>query len=197
MLAGSGGLQALPAEMNRGWKLQSEDGTWTVVIMPDFYALETTRYEDWADFKARLQTLTDAIGEVFEPSIERRLGLRYVDRLSEEEVATPEDWRGRVHDALLGAIAHPELGPGVAASQGIVQLRIDDYVNVLLRHGCALTSDSDDPCIYLLDHDCSREAARPFSSSDVMDGVEGLHTAALQIFQASLTSEYFDQLLKG
>lgn len=196
MIVGSGGLQALPSETNRGWRLRSADEAWTVVVMSDFFALETTAYIDWDDFRDRLQTLTQTVEKEFGPSIERRIGLRYVDRIVDSSVTRPTDWRGKIDPALLGPIAHDELGPGVTTTQGLVQLKIDQATNVVLRHGCFADAESDGDSVYLLDHDCARETTRPFVADDVMASVDSLHTTALQVFQASLTTDYFESLRK-
>src|SRR5579862_2582279 len=50
VLTGPAGVQAIPGETNRGWRFRSKDEAWTAVVMPDFFALETTHYADWDDY---------------------------------------------------------------------------------------------------------------------------------------------------
>ena len=66
ILQGPTGVQALPpTATSRGWRLRSKDGAWTAVIMPEFFALETTRYSDWQDYKTRLIALGSAVEGTF------------------------------------------------------------------------------------------------------------------------------------
>jgi uncharacterized protein (TIGR04255 family) len=68
--AGFGGLQALPVQPTaQGWRLRTPDAAWTVLLMPDFFALETTAYEDWKDFRGRIGRLIDAVVVSTDPSV--------------------------------------------------------------------------------------------------------------------------------
>lgn len=177
-----------------GWKLQSPDGEWTVVVTPESYALETSRYLDWDDFAERLHHLTDAVADQFDITIQKRLGLRYVDRISAADIERPQEWEPWIHPTLLGPILHPGFGAAVKAMQGTVTFDVEDANQVVLRHGIVKTGD--DGWSYLLDHDCFHDEAVEFAPDTVMRRAEELHTIALQVFQAAITSEMF-RLLKG
>jgi uncharacterized protein (TIGR04255 family) len=197
VLAGPVGIQAIPGDMSRGWRFRSKDDAWTAIVMPDFFALETTRYHDWDDYRARFEALAKAIEERLAPKIERRLGLRYVGRLVDPAVQKPEDWLGRVHPSLLGVLGHASLRPGVLMTQSLSQLEAPDNIQVLMRQGCIREPDLNPRWVYILDNDCFRESGQRFLVPDLMEGVEQLHTIALQVFQASVTQEYFNELLLG
>jgi uncharacterized protein (TIGR04255 family) len=194
VLPGPSGLQAVPGEATRGWRFRSNDEMWTVVIMPGFFALETTGYDDWTDFSSRLANLVGAVETHLQPSLERRLGIRYVTKLREYDVSAPTDWIGKVEDHLLGPIHHPEIGPGVTSAQALVQIKAPGGYDVLFRYGCLIEPEAGGKWIYLLDSDCFRESGRPFASAGILADAEEIHTIALQIFQSSLTPEYFGVL---
>ena len=73
---------ATSSDQQQGWNFKSSDGTWTVALMPDFFALETRAYSDWGEFSARLDELVRQVGgslhqmsnggSVFASSIESR-----------------------------------------------------------------------------------------------------------------------------
>jgi uncharacterized protein (TIGR04255 family) len=192
---GPGGIQPLVTSPEKGWQFRSPDGAWSVVLMPEFFALETSRYEHWDDFRDRADRTTRAIAGGLAPSMERRIGLRFVDRLTERAVERPIDWRGRVEDALLGPVAHPALGPSVIAAQQLLQLDAGDDVQVVLRQGCI--PEAEGVLVYVLDHDCARERVQPFDADRVLETIELLHLRALQVFQAAITPEYFQELKDG
>lgn len=193
--ANAKGVQSVQHETHRsGWKLQSPDADWTVVVTPDSYSLETSRYLDWEDFSERLRNLTSAVADLFDVTIQNRLGLRYIDRLHAPDIKQPQDWEPWIHPTLLGPILHPGFGTTVKMMQGTVTFDVEEANQVVLRHGFAKTED--DGWSYLLDHDCFHEEAVEFTTDGVMSRAETLHTIALQVFQAAITPEMF-RLLKG
>ena len=198
VLAGPAGVQPMTGETLHGFRFRSRDDSWTVVVMPDFFALETTKYDDWADYNKRLRAVTTAVESSLSPVIERRLGIRYVTRLIDPLVRMPHDWVGKIDDSLLGAIAHPGLSEGLLNSQAVVLLQASEDIQVLLRHGCFPEQDGSGSYSYLLDHDCfSRGRAAILGRGHNEGRASRIHTVALQIFQAALTPEYFRQLWKG
>lgn len=151
------------SDQQRGWNFRSADGAWTVVLMPEFFALETRAYTDWADFSSRLDELVRLVESVLEPSVEQRLGLRFINRV-DPVVRSPDGWKGWIDDRLLGPVLHSAFGPAIKAVQQVLQLDGGDDMEVLLRHGCLLEGSPDDPVWhYLLDQDCSRSGGRAFS----------------------------------
>lgn len=190
------GVQTLPGEVNRGWRLRSSDQTWTAVIMPDFFSLETTRYTEWADFRARLENLARAVASAIEPSLEQRIGLRFIDRIKHPDVKKPEDWLHWIDHTFLGPIAHEKLGQAVTTSQQILQLETGDGRSIILRHGAVRDVEPSGEMIYLIDQDCFVQRGQPFDVDQILDAVEQLHTLALQVFQQAITPELY-RYLKG
>jgi len=186
------------SDQQRGWNCRSADGFWTVVLMPDFFALETRAYTNWTDFSARLDELVRIVEATLRPSLEQRLGLRFIDRIRDPAVQAPGGWEGWIDDRLLGPVLHSAFGPAVKQIQQVLQLDGGDDMEVLLRHGCVLGGSSEKPVWhYLLDHDCSRSGGRAFSADDIHDGVERLHMLALAVFQAAITRKLFAHLRGG
>lgn len=183
------------SDQQRGWNLRSSDGAWTVVLMPEFFALETRAYTDWTDFSARLDELVGLVQSALEPSLEQRLGLRLIDRVKDPVIRSPEGWRGWIDDRLLGPVLHSTFGPAIKAVQQVLQLDGGDDMEVLLRHGCVPEGPADNAVWhYVLDHDCSRSGGRAFSPVDIHGGAERLHTVALAVFQAAVTEKLFKHL---
>lgn len=196
--ASPGGIVPTGSERQQGWNFKSADGAWTVVLMPDFFALETRAYTDWQDFSERLRAVVGQVDEILKPSVERRLGLRFIDRITDPKVGSPQGWEGWIDDRLLGPVLHSSFGPALKGLQQVVQLDGGDNVEVLLRHGFTPEGAGEKQVWpYLLDHDCSRSGGRTFSAEAVMESVEQLHDLALAIFQASITPKLYDHLRGG
>ncbi|MHB1536212.1 MAG: TIGR04255 family protein [Acidimicrobiales bacterium] len=182
-------------DQQQGWNFKSADGAWIVVLMPDFFALESRAYTDWDDFSTRLGELVRQVEGVLAPGVERRVGLRFIDRITDPKITSPTGWEGWINERLLGPILHDNFGPAIKSLQQVLQLDGGDGMEVLLRHGCLV----DDPPVnqvwhYLLDYDCSRSRGRAFSADDIRDTTECLHDLALSVFQASIEPKLYDHL---
>jgi uncharacterized protein (TIGR04255 family) len=174
--------------------MRSEDERWNVVVMPDFFSLETTRYEDWPDFCSRLEALMRAVAGAIEPALEQRVGLRFIDRITHPDVASAKDWGRWIDSSFLGPIAHEKIGAGVTASQQIVQLDAGDGRSLILRHGAARDSEAGGQWTYLIDQDCYVQRGRAFDVDEVLQATETLHTLALQMFQQAITPSLYSYL---
>lgn len=183
-------------DSQQGWSFKSADGAWTVVLMPDFFALEARAYTDWDDFSARLDELVRQVEAVLEPDVERRVGLRFIDRITNPKVTSPTGWEGWINERLLGPILHDPFGPAIKSIQQVLQLDGGDDMEVLLRHGCLIEGPPGDQAWhYLLDHDCSRSRGRRFSADAIKETSDRLHELALSVFQASITPKLHAHLL--
>ena len=177
-----------------GWRMQSTDG-WVVTVMPDNVALESARYTTWsADFLPRLEALIDATTRHIKPATEQRVGLRYVDRVSEPAVARPEAWRGLISDDLLGAILHPVLGPLVVGAQQHVVLDLEDGVRAIVRAGMLGERTAPESLAFVLDFDVFREGVREFDAASIKEAVSHFHDLNLRLFQQVATKELRDRL---
>jgi len=183
---GGGGQQ-------KGWRLLSEDGAWTVALLPDFFALECTGYTSWTEFRERVRGLVDAVLAHLQPTIELRLGLRYVDRISLPVIKEPRGWSGYINEHFLGPALDQQVGPALSALQQLVQLQGPDGVQVLLRHGTQLEQPSGE-WPYVLDTDCFRGDSRGLEVDSLMQSADALHKLALQVFQAAITPQLHELL---
>lgn len=192
VMIGPGGPTSLTSGgKQQGWRLLSENGAWTVALLPDFFALECTGYTSWTEFRQRMTGLAQAVLTHLRPTIELRLGLRYVDRITVPTVDEPLGWSGYINDRLLGTILDKRFGPALISLQQLAQLQGPDGTQALLRHGTQLDPPSG-TWPYVLDTDCFRGDGRALVVDNLIEGADALHRLALQVFQAAITP----QLLK-
>ena len=189
-----GGLSSVPT---RGWRLVSEDGDWSAAIMPDHIALETNAYGTWSHgFRERIHALLEAVHKHAAPRIEERLGLRYVNRLT-ESTSSPRDWSEFVSAELLGPLADDFWGPGVENLQQQVQLDLGSDLRCLFRHGLVPRENGMGFEGYLLDFDVFRQIPRRFSLDDAKKTLDEMNRAALALFQKSLAPHYLATLRRA
>lgn len=184
--AGPEGMHTSAGEARPGWRLRSSDNRWTVVLMPDFIALESTGYTTWTHFNERLSELVTAVQEVVAPGLLQRIGLRYIDKFKIQEAARPEEWVGWVDSSLLTLASMSKFKSAVIASQTMTQLDLGD-TQILFRTSCTPDPGSTNGYSMVLDTDCFDSRGREFNVDEINTTVSTLHRRSLQIFQAVLT----------
>lgn len=128
------------------------------------------------------------------PKIEQRLGLRFVDEIHHPAVQDPLEFRGFISDELLGPLSGGPLSESVRSTQGLIEIAGPDGISINLRHG---SQPSDDSVLYLLDHDCFRQAGRGFDVDDILETSDHMHQLAKQVFQSVITNELYEYLKGG
>ena len=174
-----------------GWQLWTADGSAQATVMPGAVVLQTSRYERWSvSLRPALEALLTVTGEVLEPAVVSRLGLRYIDRFVEPGARTPAAWEGRIHPSLLGAVTHPVFGEHVRGAQQQVELSFDDVHGALLRHGPFVDPAAGGAVSYLVDIDVFDLTPARFVAAELVEGAEVLNRTAASLFQAAVTDEY-------
>lgn len=185
--------QMVAGERTTGWQLKSADGLWTVVLMPDFFALESSRYTTWSEFYRRANDLIRVIDEVGGPALIQRVGLRYVDRIITDSAARPHEWEGLLEAPILGMAGHADLGAAVTVAQTVSVMDFGS-AQVILRSSCATDANSKNGYSTVLDTDCFTATAEAYDAQRLRTTTNDLHILSLQVFQAVLTKEFYETL---
>jgi uncharacterized protein (TIGR04255 family) len=64
------------------WRLNEAEPGWSVVLCPDFLAIETPNYSSRDDFLGRWEYALQALDKLVHPVVFDRLGVRYLNRLT-------------------------------------------------------------------------------------------------------------------
>jgi uncharacterized protein (TIGR04255 family) len=169
-------------------RFANEDGTWLINVGTEWISLETTAYETWVGFRARLADFLAAVPEQVRPSRVTRVGLRFIDQLQARDVSLPTDWRPYIDSGLIGMENSLIFDPRLV--QGLQQLafRIDDS-GINMRHGYIRNDgDADFPSTYVLDSDIFTTTEQPFEVSAMLGRLDRYHDWAWNLFRRSITS---------
>lgn len=109
-------------------------GVFTVVLAPEFVALETSQYTDIDDFAARVVALGEAVEEHYAPGEIHRIGLRFINELRLTAADPKSEMRDAIAASLVGAPGGDELGDTVASAQQVIELAGEES-RMLVRHG--------------------------------------------------------------
>ena len=96
------GPKGIVVEHQMVWRFLNEEDTWRVSLAPNFLSLETDSYASRHDFLERLQKVLLALDKHFEPHIVERFGLRYVNRLFQDNTG---DLPNLVRPEITGVMA--------------------------------------------------------------------------------------------
>ena len=107
VLIGPGGVQ--PQDAGTVWRFEAKDpDAWQVTLAPTFVSLSAKRYTRRSDLLARLTVVLHALESWLQPNVFDRIGIRYVDRVTGEQLARisslvrPEILGVAGHEAALG-----------------------------------------------------------------------------------------------
>jgi uncharacterized protein (TIGR04255 family) len=173
-----------------GWQLRSADGTWIVALASGHVSLESTDYPGWEEFSSRLSTVVEALTQISRPALDQRIGLRYVDRITETDARTAAEWSAYLQPHVLGFAAHPQLGTHVANARQQLLLDLGEGYGAVINHGFLPRDDGN--LDYLLDYDVYREGGRAFDLETLRETLDVLHSDAVKLFHASITPALHD-----
>ena len=113
-LVNQGGMmraEPQPAVLNHNFR--SADGRWLLNLTNSFIALSTPRYTDWETFAHRLDRALAAFFGVYQPAYFERVGLRYVNGFSKQELGLEDcRWNELLQPAVAGLLDDEELSDG-------------------------------------------------------------------------------------
>jgi uncharacterized protein (TIGR04255 family) len=85
VLIGPGGVQ--PQDAGTVWRFETKDpDAWQVTLAPSFVSLSAKRYTRRSDFLTRLTVVLHALEGWLHPNVCDRIGIRYVDRVTGEQL---------------------------------------------------------------------------------------------------------------
>lgn len=184
------------------WRLVDREKAyrWRVSLGVDFVALETSDYDSRADFLDRLRAVVAAVEEAFRPADAKRLGLRYIDRLTGEAV----DRVGELIQSEVLGIMRPADDPPPALDDSIIHLMTEaqflapDAARVQGRWGQLPPNATYDPDAlepidersWVLDLDMFTSEPRPFTTEELLTTATGFATCIYWLFRQMVTEEF-------
>ena len=184
------------------WRLadREKDAPWRVSLGVDFVALETSSYDSRDDFLERLHAVLSAVQLAFKPASASRLGLRYIDRITDEAVDRVADL---IHPGVLGIIRPPEnpepaLGDSVIHMMTEAQFLAPDGARVQGRWGQLPKNATYDPNAlepvdkpsWVLDLDMFTTEPQPFASEDLVTTAMGFAKCLYWLFRQMVTNDF-------
>jgi uncharacterized protein (TIGR04255 family) len=189
------GGQAVHGSSVPGWTFNDEATKLQVTWLPDVFLVQSSSYVRWSETLAPVLRAGLAwLAEHGEVQMRTRIGLRYVNRLVDEACTTPQDWKSRVQEWLLGPVVAGPWADRVEQAHQQLHLRNDDATSTVLRHGPFRDAAARNSFSYLLDLDVFDASTEPFSHDATFELLTQLNRTAATLFRGALTHEYLDHL---
>jgi uncharacterized protein (TIGR04255 family) len=175
------------------WRFQDARKNWRLSLSSDSMSLEVESYTSRGDFLARWNSLLQAAEAAFDPQIVLRIGMRYIDRVTDAPLQTIDQM---VHTDVLG-FAKPPIRAHIRHALSEATLEIEEG-EMLLRWGIMPPNSTIDPGVlvpipglsWLLDIDVFSGEQRPFVSDALSAAFLALAQRAYAVFRHMTTDEF-------
>ena len=184
------------------WRLADgqQNPRWRVSLGVDFVALETSDYDSRQDFLERLHGVLSVVEDTFKPLEANRLGMRYIDRLTDDAV----DRIGELVLPGILSIAHPAndafptLGASAVYLRTETQLLAPNGARIQGRWGMLPPSTTYDPNAlepvdkpsWVLDLDMFTTSPQPFSREGLLGTAKEFSECLYWLFRQMVTDEF-------
>src|SRR5665213_1155071 len=176
------------AESDTVWPFRDDSRGYVVSLGHASLAVEAdASYHDFPQFLHEFSVAVNACAEIFQPKREIRLGLRYINEISDQRLS--HEVQSVINPKLVLPLGGAVQG-GLLRSFG--ELRVAEELGTfVIRHG--LGEDSS----YLLDFDYFAEGERAFDPARAIENIEGFHTLIERFFVWTLARSYLAELKRG
>ena len=177
------------------WRFTDIEERWRVSLAAEFVAIETTAYESRGDLMDRLEQVLFALEEHVGPKTVDRLGVRYIDRITGEEVG---DIEKLVRPEVLGVA-------GTAAAQYASHTLSEalfslpsQSAELRARWGLLPPHGTVDPAAvepidersWILDLDMFSSKPRPFEQSSILSDARAYAERSYCFFRWVVTADF-------
>jgi uncharacterized protein (TIGR04255 family) len=165
------------------------DGIWRVNLTSRFISLATSRYTTWEEFAGKLDQPLAAFIRIYQPACFDRVGLRYLNFISRQQLGLELPFRELIQPAYLGVLALEDVAEG-----GVTRSSVDTELS--LRGGCRLklhagpglikrNGQQDKELKFIFDQDLFMPGQIPVNLS--AGALQTLHSQAYPIFRGAIT----------
>lgn len=121
---------------------KTEDDNRSIHLANDRLSIIDSSYKRWEPFHNLITEAISALEAVYKPAFYLRIGLRYINLVSREELDLSDvNWSELINPRLAGIFADTDIGHDVSEASSHVLISVKDGDHVRLRHGLARPTD--------------------------------------------------------
>lgn len=180
------------------WRFHDVESGWRVTLAPNFMALETSRYSSRDDFLKRFHRILLALEAHVNPRMIDRLGVRYIDRITGENLSSLESL---VRPEVSGVLSTPLSSFVRHALSEHVFVLPEEEGQVTARWGLVPSHSTVDPAAvepigepsWLLDVDAFHENTRMLDVDATVVQARRFAERIYSIFRWAVTDEFLQR----
>lgn len=181
------------AEVQEGWLLATGDRTTAITLLPSSVVVQTQAYDHYSQSVGEfVNTVLPAFAEVTGAVRVQRLGMRYVNRLTDADATHPEFWGGRI-EASFGAPLRGPFADRITRQHQQVQLRLA-HAEARIQCGLLPLPGKISHFDYLVDLDVFIEQTRNYEATWCSNQMRQLNRTAFALFSNVLSTDYLQTL---
>ncbi len=181
-------------EVQHGWVLANADRSTWITLLPSTVVVQTSSYARYStSLGDPLRKVLSLFTQTTGASVVQRLGLRFINKLTDPEATSPRIWRAHIRDDFAGPMSGA-LGDLVASQYQQVQLQLDPTAAARIQ--CGVFPEPGEPQCYsfLVDLDVFRENSFSYEDDHCANLVRQLNRTALALFAHVLSDDYLAYL---
>lgn len=188
------GAEVSQLVVNKGWILSDADKTHSVMLMPSAVNIRALKYTRFSEsIGIPFSNALAAYADVTKVSLVSRIGLRYINRLTDSEALSPTFWGPKVKPAFAGLI-DGDLGVHVTGSIQQLQMKLEPTVLAIINSGVFQDTSMGGAYSFLVDIDVFREQAMDFEVAACANFTRKLNRTSVALFEQTLTKEFMGEM---
>ena len=175
----------------------SEDGEWQINLTSGFVALSSHSYTDWETFARKLDRVLAEFSRIYEPAWFERVGLRYVNAFSREELGLQDRrWNELLQPAFVGLLDEEDVQDGdflrctqdaELKARGGCRVKLHAGPGMIRRRGIA-----EQTARFILDLDVYMQGK--VQPAHLTGALQTVHLNADTVFRNAITDELHDAM---
>lgn len=181
-------------QIQKGWILTTEDRTLSVTLMPTSVIVQTVEYERFSTSLAEpLAHALSAYTLVTGSKLIQRIGLRYINRLTDLKATRPLFWAPHIKSPFTGPL-EGELAELMEGLHQQAHLRLGQNAAAVIHSGVFLDPAANGAYSFLVDIDVFLEQAIDFDLEHCSNLTRQLNRTAYSLFATVLKDETLDDM---
>lgn len=181
------------AEVQEGWLLATADRATAITLLPASVVIQTQAYEHYShSIGDYVSAVLPAFAEVTGAARVQRLGMRYINRLTDTDATRPGFWGDRIQPSFAAPLRGPFAGQVVAQHQQ-VQLQLSE-AGARIQSGLLPVHGKTSRFDYLVDLDVFLEQTRNYEATWCSNQMRQLNRTAFALFSNVLSDDYLQTL---
>lgn len=185
-----GNMQVEPQQITNNYQFVSADGIWRINFTSKFISLSCNRYTRWEDFAKRLDLPLAAFIKVYKPAHFDRIGLRYINAVSRQELEIPEaPFRELITPMYLGPMDCLDIPEKAFHRCGIdFEVKLGGNIMAKVHSGPGILNrggKTDPEAKFIFDEDLF--VNETVSVNHTAGTLESIHEKATQLFRSAIT----------